>query len=312
MRRVSVVRSSLLLAAVLAIGAVSGLMTEQSLSWAEGGALREATPEELAQEVQEAEARGEVVFRDGTTLLPVPSRSKGSSADLPVGDELAELLRSTPDAPAASTRAVMEVFKDPRALGIPYEFALLTVDGVLSKVFVISTGAPGKYTIEGSYSIKIPTRPGTGGRAAKAFPWWRSSKYANSPMFWGLQIRGGYFTHSTPHYGELGRRASMGCVRMTFPGAMELWDEVVNRVDGSAVIHIYGPGSAAARSALAAKGFDSAWLVQQIETDLGDAHAITRGDYEGVGHARRGQTLVFPSCDGVDCFEYFGKRKPRD
>ena len=264
----------------------------------------EPTPQELAQEVAQAEADGEVVFQDRTRGTTV---SAGDTS----GDPLQELLRSTPDAPAASTRAVLEVFKSPKGLEVPYEFALLTVDGQLSKVFVISTAAPNKYTIEGSYSLKIPTRPGTGGRAAKAYPWWRSSKYGNSPMFWGLQIHNGYFTHSTPHYGELGRRASMGCVRMTFPGAMELWDEVVNRVDGSAVVHIYGSGSVAAKNALEAKGLDRAWLVQQIESDLGDAHAVTRSDYSGVGHARRGQTLVFPACDGVDCFEYFGKRKPQ-
>jgi hypothetical protein len=289
----------------LAGALVGGSVTPGKASSDKGlPSVQEPTPQELAEEVAQAEAEGEVRFEDRTRGVLLPG---GGAAFDPLDD----LLRSVPDAPAASTRAVMEVFKDPRALNIPYEFALLSVDGELSKVFVISTGAPGKYTIEGSYSFKIPTRPGTGGRAAKAWPWWRSSKYGNSPMFWGLQIHRGYFTHSTSHYGELGRRASMGCVRMTFPGAMDLWDDVVNRVDGSAVIHIYGPGSVAARNALEAKGLNRDWLVQQIERDLGDAHAVSRGEYSGVGHARQGQALVFPSCDGVDCFEYFGKRKPQ-
>jgi hypothetical protein len=252
--------------------------------------------------MRQAEADGSLSFRDGTR--PLQSSPQDSV------DELSSLLRSLPDAPAASTRAVLEVFKDPKALSIPYEFALLTVDGQLSKVFVVSTGAPGKYTIEGSYSLKIPMQAGTHGRAPKPFPWLRSSKYQNSPMFWGLQISGGYFAHSTPHYGQLGRRASMGCVRLSHPSAMDLFDTVVTRVDGSAVVHIYGSGSREARTALESKGLDQAWLVQQIQNDLDDAHAVTTHDYGGVGHARRGQPLVYPSCDGVDCFEYFGKLKP--
>jgi hypothetical protein len=47
-----------------------------------------------------------------------------------------------------------------------------------------------------------------------------------------------------------------------------------------------------------------------VQSDLDDAHAITRGDYNGYGHARRGEALQFPLCKNVDCFRFFGRQKP--
>jgi len=211
----------------------------------------------------------------------------------------------------ASYRVEIDVFKRPRGLDLEREFMTLKVDGVLQDAYVISTAKPGKYTIEGAYPVNIERRSGTKNGTPRPYPWHRSSKYQNSPMFWGLHLSGGYWTHSTTHYGELGRPASMGCVRMTFPAAMETWDTIVNRVGGSAIVRIHGSGSPSALTALSALRAQPQWLKERVEKDLSDAQAITTGDYSGVGHARPGQDLIFPSCEGVDCFEYFGRKKPQ-
>ena len=210
----------------------------------------------------------------------------------------------------ASYRVEVDVFKRPRNLGIDLEFMTVKLDGQLRDAFVISTARPGKYTIEGSYPVSIERRRGRTSTEYKPYPWHTSSTYQNSPMYWGLQLSGGYWTHSTPHYGDLGRPASMGCVRMTFPAAMELWSTIVNDVNGSAIVRIHGSGSASGSRAFAALGADSGWLLDRIQKDLSDAHAVTTGDYSGVGHSRVGEPLSYPSCEGVDCFEYFGKQKP--
>ncbi len=209
----------------------------------------------------------------------------------------------------ASYRMVVEVFKSPKGFGIKKEFVLVTIDGQIANVYVASTARAPKTTIEGTFPLNIEKRRGKD-KTFKPFPFHKSAKYQNSPMFWALNVHGPFFIHSTPHYNELGSAASKGCVRVTFPTSMEIFDNVVNRVQGSAVIHIYGSGSKAARVAFENKGLDPEWINEQIESDLGDALAISKGTYKGYGHARRGQPLIWPSCDGVDCFEEFGVKKP--
>jgi hypothetical protein len=211
----------------------------------------------------------------------------------------------------ASYRVEVDVFKRPSNLdGMTLEFMTVKVDGVVQNAYIISTAKPGKHTIEGSFPANIERRRGRTNPEYKPYPWRRSRKYNNSPMFWGLHLSGGYWTHSTTHYGELGRPASMGCVRMTFPSAMELWDLVVNDVGGSAIVRIHGSGSASASEAFRNLGVNAGWINQRIQADLADAHAISTHEYTGVGHPRMGRILEFPSCEGVDCFNYFGVRKP--
>ena len=78
-------------------------------------------------------------------------------------------------------------------------------------------------------------------------PFHVSSAYEGSSMFWGLWITGGIFMHSTPHYYQLGSPASMGCIRQSYPDAMELFDLVANKADGrEAIIRIHEAGSEAA------------------------------------------------------------------
>ncbi len=221
-----------------------------------------------------------------------------------------------------STRMLVEVFKRPVGLGISKEFMIISVDDQVVAAHVVSTAMNGKITIEGSYPLTAMKLTGYGTRlhperkVAKPYPFVTSATYGNSPMYWGVQIRGGYWMHSTPHYGQLGGPASMGCVRTSYPTAMEMFDLVVNQVDGSARVIIYGSDTAAKRtlqkSALdrSLKQVNLQWIIEQVDSDLADAHAITKRDYVGYGHARRGKALDFPKCADVDCFDYFGVKKP--
>jgi hypothetical protein len=210
----------------------------------------------------------------------------------------------------ASYRVEVDVFKRPKALATGLEFMTLKVDGILQDAYVISSAVSGHYTIEGEFPVSIERRSGRTNPGLKPYPWHRSSKYQNSPMFWGLHLSGGYWSHSTPHYGDLGKPASMGCVRMSFPAAMELWDTVVNRVNGSAIVRIHGSGTSKGLAAFQALNANPSWIQERVEKDLADAQAITTGDYNGVGHARQNEPLAFPGCEDVDCFEYFGKKRP--
>jgi hypothetical protein len=278
-------------------------LTTPSPEWLEA---QEASPEEIAAEMLE----------DTESLFSTPGVGLKTSreAALPRLAPTASLERLLKPlalpTQAATYRVEIDVFKRPKGLSMDREFMTLKVDGVLQDAYVISTAKPGKYTIEGAYPVNIERRSGISNRTAKPYPWRRSSKYQNSPMFWGLHLSGGYWTHSTTHYGELGGPASMGCVRMTFPAAMETWDTVVNRAGGSAIVRIHGSGSQSALTAMSGMGAQPQWLKDRVEKDLADAHSVSSGEYTGVGHARPGQALIFPSCEGVDCFEYFGRKKP--
>lgn len=218
-----------------------------------------------------------------------------------------------------TTRVQVDVFMRPVGLGITKEFMIVWKDGAVKDAFVVSTGKTGNPTIRGSFPLTVEYRAGkgAGNSALKPYPYHVSAKYQNSPMYWGLNVKNGYWVHSTPHYGQLGRPASMGCVRTTFPAAMEVWDLITNDVDGSGRMTIRGSATEAERVAQkvaldkALTQVSKEWLIERIEKDLGDAHAITRGDYDGYGHARRGElNAAFPKCDDKDCFAYFGRKKP--
>jgi hypothetical protein len=211
----------------------------------------------------------------------------------------------------ASYRMSVYVFKRPVGLNVDKEFGIVEVDGNLMNVFAVSTARAGKYTIEGDFTLKI------GVENQRPYPFHRSSTYANSPMFWGLQVSGAYWLHSTPHYAFLGMPASMGCVRVDFPTAMEIWDTAVNKVGASSHITIYKSGSpeaAAKYNELKTKfNLTDDTVEKSIDEDLADAHAMTSGDYNGNGHWRREVNRVisdyrygtYPKCGDKDCFTYF-------
>lgn len=77
----------------------------------------------------------------------------------------------------------------------------------------VSTARRGKVTPTGLYSIN-----------QLAGPHARSGKYNGAYMGWRMQFMGDYFLHATSkgYYSKLGKRASAGCVRMTYGQAKQL------------------------------------------------------------------------------------------
>lgn len=212
------------------------------------------------------------------------------------------------------TRLQVHVFVRPQGLGVPYEFGALELDGQVKNFFVLSSGRKGEPTVTGDFPLRfarVKNYP---------FPWLISEKYENSPMYWGLRIYKGYWIHSTTHYKTLGRPASMGCVRLTFPSAMEIWDQAVNYVRESSRITLYPSGSAKAADAYqrlkANAGLTDADVIALIEADLADAHAVSTHEYLGNGHWRRDPSRVldrfvkgyYPGCYDKSCFKLYGRR----
>lgn len=88
---------------------------------------------------------------------------------------------------------------------------LVYVDGALAYDWPVSTARRGYVTPNGSFRV---------GRMA---PMWYSRKYDNSPMPHSLFFYGGYAIHGTYAVGQLGRRASHGCIRLAPRHARELY-----------------------------------------------------------------------------------------
>jgi L,D-transpeptidase-like protein len=78
---------------------------------------------------------------------------------------------------------------------------LVLIDGVPTYNWVISTGVGGG-PYDGAY------RPGFMARH------WASRKYGMAPMPYSIFFDGNYAIHGTVKVGQLGRRASKGCVRL--------------------------------------------------------------------------------------------------
>jgi hypothetical protein len=108
-------------------------------------------------------------------------------------------------------------------------------------------------------------------------------------MYWGLQIHGGYFIHSSPHYGNLGKPASMGCVRASFPDAMELFELVANVHAGrpsyiiifeDVALEVPGEGARVLRQVLS----ESSWSIERLKSALArsraEVEAVSKGDLE--------------------------------
>ena len=76
------------------------------------------------------------------------------------------------------------------------------VDGQLVHDWPVSTARRGYYTPNGSF------------RVGAMYEFWRSRKYHGSPMPHAMFFRGDYAIHGTYMVGQLGRRASHGCIRL--------------------------------------------------------------------------------------------------
>lgn len=88
------------------------------------------------------------------------------------------------------------------------------VGGQLARRWRVSTGRSGFSTPGGSYGVT---------RTEKR---WYSRKYGNAPMPNAVFFSGGYAIHGTTEVGNLGRRASHGCVRLHPSNAAELYSLV--------------------------------------------------------------------------------------
>jgi len=94
-------------------------------------------------------------------------------------------------------------------------------------------------------------------------------------MCWDLWRKGGYFIHSTPHYGQLGVPAPMGCIRQSFLDAQALFKLVVDD-DLSAMIRVQPVDSVAAASRLQeirTSTKDMPWVLGQLQFNLENVEA---------------------------------------
>ncbi|NDG85560.1 MAG: hypothetical protein EBX52_11080 [Proteobacteria bacterium] len=224
-------------------------------------------------------------------------------------------------AEAARARLRLITFRTP--VSFDYEFSLLVVDGVIRRAFLVSTAAKGFDPIIGIHRIEVPEV------RSRPWPWKTSIKYQNSPMYWGLVIDGGFYFHSSPHYGNLGRPASKGCIRASIPDAMEVFDSIVNGNPGMpAYSLIYEktdlaadePGANLLKRMLQESGWTVEDLKNALKTSRKEIVSVSRGDLEyspGVpadSHARPfsnqfRESITFPCCADVNCWEFF--KKPR-
>lgn len=295
------------------------------------GTPLEITPEEMAEELGVPNEPGERSLRPSdfsrySLVVDVFRRS----AALPVignfENRYVDILTSpgsgSPD--ERMTRAKIS-FRDLASR----EFAVISENGRPIKGQIISGGLetwaaggirrtpPGAYKLDiVRYMKKIPGADGMTRSELVDYPWLRSQKFGNSIMYWGLWIFGGYFIHSTNHYGQLGSPASMGCVRQAYPDAMELFRL---RQTNLGMIRIHAVGSRQAYDRLRELSSPEWTLIQLADS----RHKID--NY--VQYARRteisvqGHTWVdpstgnpgpvdWPNCGPVDCFGIWGRKRP--
>ncbi|MBS1963282.1 MAG: L,D-transpeptidase, partial [Bdellovibrionales bacterium] len=209
------------------------------------------------------------------------------------------------------------------------EFAVVSVDGKVRKAQIVSGALEGyaeggyRRTPPGAYKLdilryakKVPDGSGGTRVADVDYPWLRSQSYGNSIMYWGLWIFGGYFIHSTTHYGLLGSPASMGCIRQSYPDAMELFKL---RQTHLGMIRIHPIGSQQAYDRLRELASPDWALLQLAENRRRIDEYV---DYAGKteisvpGHAwidpttGRPGTVDWPDCGPVDCFTIWGRKLP--
>jgi hypothetical protein len=166
-----------------------------------------------------------------------------------------------------------------------------------------------------------------------------STTQDRSTMWYGLQVTNdGILMHATPHYSELGTRASAGCIRQSTPDAMWLWNLVTNESGGrKAMIRIHPRTDGVAANRLRELFYDPnfvmptvkpdtqppvlasaeaprnmAWLVDQLNMShqrIADfiKYKTKRGEYYGMGHdwwnprTKSYEPVEFPRCGDHDC-----------
>ncbi len=223
-----------------------------------------------------------------------------------------------------NARVKVITYRRPR--DFDYEFTLLVVDGKIQRAFVVSTAMPRQRSILGYHLLTVPRRNDL---PQKPWPWRVSKSYYDSPMYWALHIKGGYFIHSSPHYGNLGKPASMGCIRESIPDAMEVFDTVANRfADFPSYSMIYDHvklGSKTEGEKVLEKTLsDSGWTIEDLKQALAKSRKevllVSKGDLEykrGVpvdAHVRALGNLSqkessFPTCGGENCWDFFSKKR---
>lgn len=176
------------------------------------------------------------------------------------------------------------------------------------------------------YTHRVIKSDGTKIKIPVAFPWIQSKTYGNSQMYWGLWIHGGYFIHSTPHYGELGRPASMGCIRQSFPDAQDLFKLLVEEgLSGMIRIHALDSNESISRlSELTTRGDkDFHWLLKELDQNEKNIQRsieyFGKKDLEITGHGwfseeKKPLPFSWPTCgeiDGepIDCFKTWSIKK---
>lgn len=209
------------------------------------------------------------------------------------------------------------------------EFAIISVHGKIRKFQIVSTALEGearggfRTTPSGNFKLDAIAYPkrilrenGTRPLLLTLFPWLKSAKYDNSPMYWGLWVFGGYFMHSTSHYGQLGTRASMGCIRQSFPDAIELF-RLRQYYRGMIRIHPIGSEQAVRRFQELSTTERLLEEVIREKKKIKDYIAFNRStEVYSNGHTwidsttGRPGAVDWPNCGPTDCFTIWGMKNP--
>lgn len=200
---------------------------------------------------------------------------------------------------------------------VPYKTQIVSgaLEGIAEGGF--RTTPPGNYRMDIRIIRKTVDLPdGTRGPRNVQFPWLRSAKFNNSQMYWALWMFGGYFLHSSPHYGEMGAPASMGCIRQTFPDSMELFKL---RQEHPGMVRVHEIGSQSAYTRLR-ELTNVAWVLPRMAENVKQirnyiAYAGTT-EINVQGHAWLNSAtgtpnaVEWPNCGPVDCFNIWDRKKP--
>lgn len=291
----------------------------------------EITPEEMAEELGVPnEPGGRVLKPSDFARYPLVVDVFRRSTALPIlgafDPRYVDLLTSPGSGtPAERMTAARASFEDLARR----EFAVISLNGRPIKAQIISGALegwaaggmrrtpPGAYKLDIRRQLKQIRRPdGTLSSELVDFPWLRSAKFGNSIMYWGLWIFGGYFIHSTTHYGELGTPASMGCIRQTYPDAMELFRL---RQANLGMIRIHAVGSRQGYERLRELSSPE-WTLVQLADNRQKIGAYvkyaSRTEISVQGHAwidpatGTPARVDWPNCGPVDCFGVWGRRQP--
>ncbi len=291
----------------------------------------ESTPEELAKQLglEMASTNRKVPasqFKDYPLVVDIFR----SSASRPVAGAFRESYvdQLVPDR-SLPPQYRLELARKRFANAAAQEFAITSIHGKIRKFQIVSTAIEaearggfrttpsGNFKLDAiAYQKRVLQPDGTRPLMLVLFPWLKSATYDNSPMYWGLWLFGGYFMHSTPHYGQLGTRASMGCIRQAFPDAIELF-RLRQYYRGMVRIHPIGSEQAVRR-------FQELSTTERLLQEIGrekqkirDYIAFNRStEVHSNGHTwidastRQPNLIDWPNCGPIDCFTIWGMRVP--